>query len=212
MGRSVEPAHLEVRFCDEFDHGFGWIVDEFLLRCSHALVVDGRVWLIDPVDGIGVDERVRAAGEPAGVIELLDRHNRDCSLFAERFAVPHHVVPREPVEGAPFDFLPVRNGRFWREAALWWPEGRVLVCADALGTVPSLRVGPERIAPHPLLRLAPPRALARVEPRHVLCGHGEGLHGEDATAAVRETLAHARRRLPRAWLQGFLALVRRRRT
>ena len=202
---------MQIRFCDEFESGFGWIVDEFLLRCSHALVVEGRVWLVDPVKGDGVEERIRAAGEPAGVIQLLDRHNRDCRAFAERFAVPHYHVPRAPIEGAPFEFLPVRDNRFWREVALWWPSSRVLVCADALGTVPSLRVGGERLAHHPLLRVSPPRRLGEVDPRHVLCGHGEGIHGDEAGTAVREAIATARRRLPRAWLQGARALLRRRR-
>jgi hypothetical protein len=200
-----------VRFCDEFDFGFGWIVDEFVRRCSHALVADGRVWLVDPLNGEGVDERVEAAGEPAGVIQLLDRHNRACRSFAERLGVPHHVVPRRPIDGAPFEFLPVRSGWFWKEVALWWPEPQVLVCGDALGTVPELRVGGERLALHPLLRPIPPRRLAGVDPRHVLCGHGEGVHGDEAAAAVREALATARRRLPRAWLQGFRATVRHRR-
>jgi hypothetical protein len=104
---------VRVRFCDELEVGFGWIVDEFLLRCSHALVVDGRVWLIDPLDGDGVEERVRTAGEPAGVIQLLDRHNRDCGALAERLGVPHHHVPHEPLDEAPFEFLVIRDGRFW---------------------------------------------------------------------------------------------------
>ena len=185
------------------------MVEEFLQRCSHALVVDGRVWLLDPLDADGVEERVRAAGEPAGVIQLLDRHDRDCAAFAERLGVPHHVVPREPIAGAPFEFLLVRKSRFWKEVALWWPEHRVLACGDALGTVPELRVGGERLALHPLLRLVPPRRrLGGVEPRHVLAGHGEGVHGEEAAPAVREALATARRRLPRAWWQGFRATVR----
>jgi hypothetical protein len=199
-----------VAFCDQIEVAFGWIVDELLLRCAHALVVAGRVWLIDPLDGEGVEARVRSAGVPVGVIQLLDRHNRDCRAFAERLGVAHHDVPKTRIDGAPFEFLPVRDNRFWREVALWWPEQRVLVCADALGTVPSQRVGAEPIAPHPLLRLAPPRALARVEPRHVLCGHGEGIHGAEAAPAVRDAIQHARRRLPRAWLQGALALGRRR--
>ena len=62
---------MKIRFCDEFAGGFDWIADERLQRCSHALVDEGRVWLIDPVDADGVEERVRAAGEPAGVIQLL---------------------------------------------------------------------------------------------------------------------------------------------
>jgi myo-inositol-1(or 4)-monophosphatase len=39
------------RFCDEAAFGFGWIRDELIGRCSHALVADGRVWLVDPLDG-----------------------------------------------------------------------------------------------------------------------------------------------------------------
>ena len=201
---------MRIRFCDETGFAFGWIVEEFLQRCSHALVVDGRVWLIDPLEADGVEERVRASGEPAGVIQLLDRHNRDCAAFAERFGVTHHSVPREPVAGAPFTFLPVRDGRTWKEVALWWPEERVLACGDAVGTVPELRVGGEPLALHPVLRLAPPRSLGTVEPRHVLSGHGEGLHGDHAAAAVREALRTARRRLPRAWWQGLRATIRNR--
>jgi hypothetical protein len=200
---------VRIRFCDELPFGFGWIVEEFLQRCSHALVVDGRVWLIDPLEGEGVDERLRAAGEPAGVIQLLDRHNRDCRAFAERFGVPHHVVPFEPVAGAPFEFRGVRKSRGWKEVALWWPQERVLACGDAVGTVPELRVGGERLALHPVLRLSPPRrALGDLEPRHILGGHGEGVHGDEAAPALREALATARRRLPQAWLQGLVATIR----
>jgi hypothetical protein len=201
---------VKVRFCDELGFAFGWLVEEFLQRCSHALLVDGRVWLVDPLDGDGVEARVQAAGEPAGVIQLLDRHNRDSATFAERLGVPHHVVPREPIAGASFRFLPVRESRSWKEVALWWPEHSLLACGDAVGTVPELRVGGERLALHPLLRLLPPRRLGEVEPRHVLCGHGEGVHGDEAAQAVREALATARRRLPRAWWQGLRATIRNR--
>jgi hypothetical protein len=193
-----------VRFqpCDELGFAFGWIADEFLQRCSHALVDDGRVWIVDPLDGDGIEERVRAAGEPAAVIQLLDRHNRDCRELAARLGIPHHVVPHAPVDRAPFEFRVVRDGRWWKEVALWWPERRVLVCADALGTVPAARVGGELLAP-------PRSAFIGLEPQHVLCGHGEGLHGDEAAPAVREALATARRRLPRAWFQSLRATVRR---
>jgi hypothetical protein len=194
-------AALKIRFCDELDGGFGWIVAELMERCSHALVVDGRVWVVDPVDGEGVEERIRAAGEPAGVIQLLDRHNRDSAALAARLGVPVHVVPHEPVP--PFSFLPLLDRRRWREVALWWPERRVLVCADVLGTAAYYRAGDERLAVHPLLRLRPPRLT--VQPDVILCGHGEGvLSGADA--ALREALSTSRRRIPlqlatalRAW-------------
>ncbi len=194
----TRSARVTVRFCDEFDGGFGWIVDgERLERCSHALVLNGRVWVIDPVDGGGVEERIRAAGAPAGVIQLLDRHGRDSAALAARLGVMLHDVPREPLSGAPFEFPLVRKGRRWKESALWWPERRVLVCADALGTAALYRAGGERLAVHPVMRLIPPRKrLGGVSPQIVLCGHGEGIL-ENAEPALREALRTARRRIPK---------------
>ncbi|HZC28909.1 MAG TPA: hypothetical protein VE269_04150 [Gaiellaceae bacterium] len=190
-------GELTIRFCDEFDGGFGWIADDELLRrCSHALVVRGAVWLIDPVHGEGVVERIRAAGRPAGVIQLLDRHNRDSRLLAERLGVALHRVPVEPIAAAPFEFLVVRKRSLWREVALWWPERRVLVVGDALGTVGYFVAPGERLGVHPLLRPMPPRRqLGHVTPEIVLCGHGEGvLH--DGGESFREALSTARRRIP----------------
>lgn len=188
---------MTVRFCDEFDGGFGWIVeDERLQRCSHALVAGGRVWLVDPVDGEDVEERARAAGEPAGVLQLLDRHNRDSRSLAQRLGVPLHVVPVELVDGAPFEFLVVRKGWKWKEVALWWRERRVLVVADALGTVGYFVAPGERLGVHPLLRPIPPRRrLGNIAPDVVLCGHGEGVLS-GAEPALREALSTARRRIP----------------
>ena len=190
---------------DELEFGFGWLSPERpkLRMASHALVVDGRVWLVDPAEADGVEERVRALGEPAGVVQVLDRHNRACAAFARRLGVPHHRVPSERI--GPFEPIPVVQRGFWREVALWWPERRVLVCGDALGTVPHyFALGGERLGVHPLLRLTPPRQLARLEPEHVLCGHGAGVH-EGATAAVREALEHSRRRAPRVLVEWWRA-------
>ena len=195
-----------IRFIDESDVGFGWIEAARMQRTSHALAVDGRVWITDPIKGDGVDERIRALGEPAGVLQLLDRHNRDCAAFASRFGVPLHVAP-ERLPGAPFELLPVRRNRWWREVALWWPEQRMLVCADALGTVPFFRAGDEPAGLHPLLRLLPPRSLRGLEVEHLLVGHGEGLHGAETAAAVEAAVRHARRRIPR-WLAGVPRIVR----
>jgi hypothetical protein len=194
-----------LRFCDELEdgRGFGWVADEFLERAAHALVADGGVWVLDPLAFPDAEERVRSLGEPRGVITLLDRHRRDSAEVAERLGVPHHDVPYEGVPGSPFVFLPVARARLWREVALWWPEPRVLACGDALGTTAYYRAGDERLAVHPVLRLRPPRALARLEPLHVLCGHGEGVHGAAAGAALAEALSSARRRLPQAWLEAI---------
>jgi hypothetical protein len=187
-----------VRICDEQDFGFGWLDDEERMqRTSHALVVDGGVWVIDPVASDAAEERARALGEPRGVLQLLDRHDRDCAAVAERLGVSHHVVPTGKIDGAPFEFLRVSRNRLWREVALWWPEPRVLACADALGTVAYFCAPGERLGVHPLLRLRPPRAFRRVYPEHVLTGHGDGVH-EHASAALHEALRTSRRRLPAA--------------
>ena len=125
---------------DEQEDGFGWAIDEPLERTSHALRVDGRVWLIDPVDAPELEDRIRALGEPAGVLQLLDRHARDGAAWAARLGVPL-VRAFEGVAGTPFQALPVLDNRFWREVALWEPQSRTLLCADVLGTLEFFRAG-----------------------------------------------------------------------
>jgi hypothetical protein len=192
-----------VRLCDETDWGFGWLQEGWLARTSHALRAEGRVWVFDPVDSPGAEERIRGLGEPAGVIQLVDRHRRDCAVLAERLGVPLHETPFNGVPGAPFDPVPIVRHRLWREVALWWPEERVLVCGDALGTVGYFVAPGELLGVHPLLRLTPPRTLSRFAPSHVQCGHGEGVHGDEAAPALAEALASARRRLPAVWRYGW---------
>ena len=163
-----------------------WVEDEFLERSSHALVAAGATWLVDAVDGPRVDELQNVAG----VIQLLDRHNRDCASIATRLGVPHYIVPHDRL--GPFEFLPIRNQRRWREVALWWEDERVLVCGDALGTAAYFRAAGERLGVHPLLRLRPPRL--DVQPDVILCGHGPGIF-DGADAALREALRTSRRRI-----------------
>jgi hypothetical protein len=146
-----------------------------------------------------VEERVRGLGEPAGVIQLLDRHERDGRELAERLGVLLHRVPFAGVRGSPFVVVPLVRLPGWREAALWWPEERVLICADALGTAAYFRAPGERLGVHPVLRLTPPRQLARLPAERVLCGHGEGIHGPEAALLLAEALATARRSA-RRWL------------
>jgi len=202
---------VKLRVCDEFDHGFGWqAADELLQRTSHAVLAAGRVWVTDALYGPGIEERIRALGEPAGVIQLLDRHSRDCGAVARRLGVPLHVTPFGGVPNAPFEVVAVSRMRLGREVALYFSQERVLVCGDALGSAGYFRAGDEPFGVHPLLRFFPPRrALSGVEPEHVLFGHGEGLHGAEAGHALHEALATARRRLPQAWLGGLRAALRR---
>ena len=194
---------MQARFRDELELGFGWIQDEFMERCSHALVQEGRVWVVDPVDGPGVEERIRAAGTPAGVVQLFDRHNRDCASLAQRLGVRHHLLPQGSL--GPFSCISVKHNRLWHEVALWWPEHSVLVCAEALGTARYYRAGDERLAVHPVLRLAPPRAvLGRLPAETVLCGHGEGVL-EGAGSALQDAFSTSRRRIPGQLASAFRA-------
>ena len=195
---------MSVRFADESEFGFGWIESERMQRTSHALLAHGSVWLFDVVDWPGLDDRVRELGAPAGVVQLLDRHNRDCAAVARRLGVPHHVVPRQ-LPGTPFELRPVVQLRVWREVALWWAERRLLLVADALGTIPFFRAGAEPAGLHPMLRLRPPPSLRGLEPDHLLVGHGEGVHHQPA--ALENALTTGRRRIPR-WLVGLPRVVR----
>jgi hypothetical protein len=195
-----------VRVVDEFEGGFGWQADEpeYLERTSHAVAIEGEVWLFDALDGDGLDDRIRELGEPAGVIQLLDRHARDCAQVAARLGVPHFPPPT----GGPVPTVPIVSLPGWHERAAL-PRDGVLVVSDALGTASYFRAPGERLAVHPLLRIRPPRALRRLTPEHVLCGHGEGVHGPEAAQALDEALRTARRRIPR-WLPASIRAWRRR--
>ena len=193
---------MEMRFCDDLGpDGFGWMVEEAGTRTSHALAADGRVWLIDALDWPDAIDRALALGEPAGVVQLLDRHNRDCAVLAARFGVPHLVVP-DDVPGSPFELVPVVRRKVWRESALWWSATRTLVVAEALGTNGFYTGGRAPIGVHVVLRLRPPNMLGAFEPESVLVGHGEGVVGTDANDALREALRTSRRGLP-----GLLARI-----
>jgi hypothetical protein len=185
-----------IRFCDDFgSDGFSWIVDEPLTRTSHALAADGDVWLVDAVDWPEAVERARALGRPTGVIQLLDRHSRDCATVAERLGVPHVVTP-DAVPGSPFELISVVRRKRWQERALWCPATRTLVVADALGTNDFYTGGKRAVGVHLLLRLTPPRALGGHDSERLLVGHGEAIPS-DAGTAIRDALSRSRRDLPR---------------
>jgi hypothetical protein len=193
-----------VKIVDEIANATGWIEEQPSARTSHALELEGRVWLFDVVDWPDLDARVRELGEPAGVVQLLDRHRRDCAAVAQRLGVPHLVVPRQ-LPGTPFELRPVVRFRWWREVALWWEERRLLLVADAIGTIPFFCAGEEPAGVHPFLRPWPPRSLRGLEPDHLLVGHGEGIHHHPA--ALESALRTARRRIPR-WLVGLPRTIR----
>ncbi len=187
-----------VSFCDELDFAFGWIhpAPSWMLRAGHAVLSGGGVWVVDPPDGDGVEERIRALGEPAGVVQLLDRHPRDCEALAGRLGVDLHVLPFDGVDGAPFEVVPVLRLPTWKEAALWFPQERTLVVADALANAPGYKAPSETVGVHPWLRLRPPGVLRTFDPLHLLLGHGEGLHGDGTAAAIEQAMRRPWLRMP----------------
>ncbi len=195
---AVVDAPEAVTICDESDAGFGWIAPEpaWMERTAHALVADAGVWLVDPVDFPGLDDRVTTLGEPRGVLQLLDRHGRDCATLAARLGVPRLVNP-STVPGSPFKAFAVPAVPGWNETALWWAERRTLVVTEALGTARYYRAPGRALGINPVLRLLrPPTALLDYEPEHLLVGHGAGLH-ENVTAELGEALRRSRRDLLR---------------
>ena len=176
--------------------GFSWLPDEPLERTAHALAAGEGVWLIDPVDVPEALERAAALGPPAGVLQLLDRHNRDCAAIAARLGVPHLRMPVE-VPGSPFVVVPVLKLPGWHEVALWWPERRVLVVGELIGTTRIHALGPGAAGMHPMMRGVAPGALRAFQPEHLLVGHGLGVHGPAAAAALGYAYDRARRDLPR---------------
>jgi hypothetical protein len=191
-----------IRFCDERgQHGFSWIVDEPATRTSHALATDGRVWLVDPVRFATAIDRARSLGEIVGVVQLLDRHNRDCAALARELEAPHLSTP-ETLPDTPFEPIVVRRSPRWQEVALWWEAERTLVVAESVGTNAFFTGGRGPAGVHLLLRLSPPRdALGAFLPEHLLVGHGEGLHGAEASDALRTALATSRTGVPRLLLK-----------
>lgn len=187
---------LRIGEIDDFGFGLTWVADEPMRRSAHALAAGGKVWLVDPLDVEEPMERALALGEPAGVIQLLDRHNRHCRTVAERLGVPHLRLP-DAVPGSPFEVVEVVDVPRWRERALWWPERRALVVAEAVGTGPFFCGDEAPAGIHLFLRLRPPGALRRFEPEHLLVGHGAGLHGPQAADALRTAYARSRRDVPR---------------
>ena len=187
-----------LRTIDETDFSVTWVMDEPMARASHALARDGRVWIIDPVDDHDAMERVAELGEPVAVLQLLDRHNRDCRAVADRLGVPLVVLPDE-VKSTPFKTIDVVNNRLWKEKALWWPQKRVLVVAEALGSNRMYKPTEAGAGVHIGMRLTPPRnSLGTYLPKHLLFGHGEPIHGPEATTALQQAIDRSRRDIPGA--------------
>ncbi len=79
---------MGIKSIEDHECGLSWVMDDAMQRASHALRDGDDVWLIDPVDEGEAIERATALGTPRAVIQLLDRHNRDCETVAKRLGIP----------------------------------------------------------------------------------------------------------------------------
>ncbi|RQH01969.1 hypothetical protein [Natrarchaeobius oligotrophus] len=217
MGFRVDERASEFREIDRYDDGVGWIAhpDERMQRASHALAVDGDVWVVDPVDAEGLDELLAEFGDVRGVVVLLDRHVRDGERVANRHDVPVYL-PRifegvtddidapvarfsDELSDSGIEAHVVADNRLWQEVALYDPATDTLLVPEALGTVDYFLAGSERLGVHPALRPFPPRStLGRFDPDRVLVGHGAGVH-DHVAATLEHALEGARRRTPRLY-------------
>lgn len=212
------------REINRWEHGVGWIAhpDETMQRASHAIEVDGDVWVIDPVDADGVDDLLEDLGTVVGVVVLLDRHTRDARTIADRYDVPVFVpqwmsgvekkigVSTERLHTALGDtgygVHELYNNSFWQEAMLYGEDSGVLVVSEALGTAPYYLTKDERLGVHPALRLFPPKKPGRLSPDRILVGHGAGID-ERVSETLDDALSNARARTPSLYAKATRQLL-----
>lgn len=204
MPLKVHGPGSDVTVVRAWNHGLSWMAhpDERMRRASHALVTGDEVWLVDPLDANGLDERIAGLGEVAGVVVLTNSHGRHADRLAQRHGVPIHVPACFDENAHPvatfdasvetfddeladtgFELVWEKDGKGWMEGALYHPDRRTLVVPDALMT--SLFARREgRLEVFPPFQFSPPRAaLGRLTVDRVLVGHGEPVF-EDAGAAL----------------------------
>jgi hypothetical protein len=188
----------------EWEGGFSWISypEEQEQRSSHALQTESGVWLIDPVDVDGLDDRVAHLGDVTGVLVLQDRHTRDATELARRHTVSVHIpewmtLVRTKLDASPefvADTLPgtnytihqLINTEEWEEAILVDESTNTMIVPEAVGTLPLFQANDNQLGVHPELE-EPPRKLAEWRPDRLLVGHGESLF-KDAASQLDEVL------------------------
>ena len=180
---------------------------EPLERASCAIAVEGGCLVVDPVDADGLDEALAAIGPVVGVATLLDRHQRDAATVAARHEAPRLLPAALGGDGIALPGIEERTvtkGRGWKEALLWLPERRLLVCVEAVGTGRFyLARDGDPLGIHPFSRVLGLRgAFEGIEPAVIAVGHGAPVT-ENAAAALRGAIDRKLSDLPRAWARAF---------
>jgi len=197
MSDDDPPERPSLDAVTEWDGGITWFAhpEEDAMRASHALATESGVWVVDPLDADGLDDRLRDLGEVAGVVVIHDRHTRDAEVIAARHDVAVHVpewmeLTREKLQGEPEplgDELPGTNYEShrlvhteeWEEAVLVDDADGTLVVMETLGTLPPFREGDDDVGVHGGLDETPD-GLADYDPERILVGHGESIYEDGA--------------------------------
>jgi hypothetical protein len=204
---------------DDWAGGVGWLAhpEEGGERVGHAFADGDECWVVDPLDAPGLDDVLAAVGNVAGVVVLSNYHARDASEIASRHGVTVHIpdwtamdrvvervdAPAERFSGgfAGFDVRRVDPAPGWTEAVAYRERDGTLYVPDLLSPLSKFAVSGERIGMFLGARLRPPRkAFADWIPERIVFGHGAGIE-TDASSALADCLANARRRFPRALLE-----------
>ena len=161
-------------------------------RTSHAVRV-GRQRLADrrrrrrPA----LDERIRALGEPAGVVQLArPAQAATAQPVAERLGVRLYVTPFADVTEAPFVACPLCAGSGGRSRSGSPTSGsscrRRAWAASATSGRRTSRSASIRCSGSSRRSTRS----AGLEPEHVLFGHGAGYHGSDAPREAAGSSGH----------------------
>lgn len=177
----------------EWAGGFSWIADpdERAKRASHALSTESGVWVIDPVDSEGLDDRLGDLGPVAGVAVIQDRHTRDAEAIANRHdvnvSIPEWMelgqskldetakLLTDGLPGTNYDLQKLVDAEEWEEAILFGQKTNTLVVPEAVGTTQGFTPDGQPLGIHPGLDDAP-SGLDGFHPGRLLVGHGESIY------------------------------------
>ena len=188
MSNSIQRHPLGLTWIEDDGHG---------AAAAHALRADGRVWLVDPFEDPIALSAATELGSPAAVIQLLDRHNRDCGAIAQRLEVPLLRLP-EQIDDSPFVALATAAG------GTRWPcgGGRARLMSPRRSAPCPRSRSAAGVGVHPLLLAAPARGplYRSLAQRLLFLGHAPPLNPVQA-AAIRDALSGAVTDIPQLVLK-----------
>lgn len=209
----------------EWGSGFTWQAhpDAAMQRTSQAIRVGNGIWLVDPMDADGLDEKLAELGEIAGVVMLGSHHQRHADELAQRHEVAVHApdwfaesardfdapveLMTDQLNETGFELLNLRAKPWRQEGGLYHPERKTLVVSDTLMTT-FLTAEEGRPELFPPARLAPTyQPLRDLEVERLLVSHGAPVF-EDVEDQIERALNQEYRGTVAALLDFFPVAAR----